>query len=271
MTSPSNPGPGSPPPASPAASSPGFCAACGAALSAGARFCHRCGTPFGQGMPVGRGAVGAAGPGHTGQGGAASVLPWGVAFLALLALVAAFAGKNFGSAKGSDVGGSANALPTTEMDGGGAPPGASGRAPDISNMSANERASNLYIRAMTAAEQGKVDSASFFATMAVAAHGMIEGMSIDERYHMGRAAEIIGDAETMRVQGDSILQERPSSLLGLMLSASALRAKGDSAGAKAFDQRLIAALEPELASKIAEYDLHRSEISAAVTAARRGR
>lgn len=219
-------------------------------------------------MPAGRAAGGAA------PGTAASVLPWGVAFLALLALVAAFAGKNFGSAKGSGVDGSSNALPTTAMDGASAPsamgPG-SGPAPNIANMSANERASRLYIRAMEAAEAGKVDSASFFATMAVAAHGMIEGLSIDERYHMGRAAEIISDADVMRAQGDTILQERPTSLLGLMLAASAMRARGDSAAAKGFDARLLAALEPELASKIPEYELHRAEIDRAVADVRRGR
>jgi hypothetical protein len=222
-------------------------------------------------MPVGRGAGAAGGAAGAGHSTTASVLPWGVAFLALLALVAAFAGKNFGAAKGSQVSGSANALPTSEMDGGGPASGAPARAPDISSMSANERASNLYIRAMTAAEQGKVDSAQFFATMAVAAHGMIDAMSIDERYHMGRAAEILGDAATMRVQGDSILQERPTSLLGLILAGDALRVAGDSTAAKAFDARLIAALPEELQSKLPEYELHRSEIDAAVAAARRGR
>jgi hypothetical protein len=224
--------------------------------------------PAGRAFGTGGAAGGSAGTGH---GTTASVLPWGVAFLALLALVAAFAGRNFGAAKGSVIGGSSNALPTTEMDGGGPPPPMTGRAPDISNMSANERASNLYIRAMTAAEQGKVDSAQFFATMAVAAHGMIEGMSIDERYHMGRAAEILGDAATMRAQGDTILQERPTSLLGLILSADALRAGGDSTAAKAFDARLIATLQEEMQSKLPEYELHRTEIDRAVADARRGR
>src|SRR5215207_6676537 len=114
MTSPSNSGTG-PESGSPVFPPAGFCAACGAALAAGARFCHRCGTPVGQGVPL----VNAA---NARPSGAASVLPWGVAFLALLALVAAFAGKNFGSAKGSSVDGSANALPTTAIDGGGAAP-----------------------------------------------------------------------------------------------------------------------------------------------------
>ncbi|MEO7522424.1 MAG: hypothetical protein ABIW79_11470 [Gemmatimonas sp.] len=218
-------------------------------------------------MPIMRNATDAS------PAGATSALPWGVAFLALLALVAAFAGKNFGSAKGSRVDGSANALPTAAMDGQGAQPaaGAAGGMPDIANMSANERASRLYNRAMTAAEQGQVDSAAFFAEMAVAAHGMIDNISIDERYHMARAAEIIAETETMRAQGDTILQQRPTSLFGLMLSASAARARGDSAAAKGFDARLLAALEPELATSQPDYDLHRAEIDRAAAAARRAR
>ena len=96
----------------------GFCAACGAAISAGARFCHRCGTPVGQGLPLTRTPA----P----SGGAAAVLPWGVAFVALLALVAMVAGKNFGAAKGSGIDGSANSLPTQAVDGASAAPFAQG-------------------------------------------------------------------------------------------------------------------------------------------------
>lgn len=143
--------------------------------------------------------------------------------------------------------------------------------PDLASMSANERASRLYIRAMTAAENGQVDSASFFAQMAVAAHGMIENISPDERYHMGRAAEIIADTATMRAQADTILQQRPTSLLGLMLASSAARARGDTSAAKGFDARLLAALEPELATKLTDYELHRAEIDRAVAVARGGK
>jgi hypothetical protein len=44
--------------------------------------------------------------------GTAAVLPWGVAFVAMLALIAMVAGRNFGAAKGSGIDGSANSLPT---------------------------------------------------------------------------------------------------------------------------------------------------------------
>lgn len=248
---------------SPSNSPSGFCAACGAALSAGARFCHRCGTPVGQGLPITRQPA-------TG-GGVSSALPYGVAFLALLALVASFAGKNFGSAKGSSVDGSANALPTAAMDGQGAPAGApaGGPAPNIANLSPSERASRLYIRIMEYAEAGKVDSVAFFAPMALASHEMLTAPSADERYHYGRIGEVTGNADVAKAQADTILQERPTSLLGLMLSASALRMSGDSTTAKGFDVRLLKVLESELATKQQDYELHRAEIDRAVADARR--
>ena len=212
------------------------------------------------------------------SGGAASALPWGVAFVALLALVAMFAGKNFGSAKGSSVDGSSNALPTASIDGQGAAPDAGGTgsgsagggpAPNIANLSPSERASRLYIRIMTYAENGRVDSVAFFAPMALASHEMLPTPTPDERYHYGRIAEVTGNGQIAKAQADTILQERPTSLLGLILSATALRMNGDSTTAKGFDQRLLKVLESELATKQQDYELHRAEIEKAVADARR--
>ena len=264
MTSPNNPGPGTQSTGSSTASA-AFCAACGAALTAGARFCHRCGTPAGQGMPLP-----VAASASSGSGSAASVLPWGVAFVALLALVAAFAGKNFGSAKGSGIDGSANSLPTASLDGV-APAGApgTGPAPDIANMSPEERASRLYNRVMEYVEAGKVDSVAVFAPMALAAHDMLEAPTADERYHHGRLAEVAGIAEIAGAQADTILKARPTSLLGLILSGRAARMRGDSTTAHAVDRLFLGALQSELATRNDDYEQHRVEIGRAAAAARR--
>src|SRR5688572_33334988 len=61
------------------------CAACRAPLTPGAKFCHRCGTPAG---------LSAA----TRQSGVGNALPWSVAAIALLALIALAAGQRFGRA-----------------------------------------------------------------------------------------------------------------------------------------------------------------------------
>jgi len=247
----------------------GFCAACGAALSGSARFCHRCGTPVGQGLPVTRGTAPA--------GGAAAVLPWGVAFVALLALVAMVAGKNFGGAKGSALDGSANSLPTQALDGqaaaadqSGAPfaGGAGGPAPNIANLSPSERANRLYTRIMEYVEAGKVDSVAFFAPMALASHEMLDGPTADERYHFGRIAEVTNNAAVARAQADTILQQTPDNLLGLPLAARAARMTNELSAAKGFDQRLLKALEPQLATNLPDYQMHRAEIDRAVSDAK---
>lgn len=240
----------------------GFCAACGAALSAGAKFCHRCGTPLGQGAPAVRSQ----------QGSASTVLPWGVAFVALLALVAMFAGRNFGAAKGSGVDGSANSLPTQAIDGpaaGAAPFAQGGAAPDINNLSPSERANRLYVRIMEYAERGKVDSVAFFAPMAMASHEMLEDPTTDERYHFGRIAEITGDAAVARAQADTILTLEPNNLLGLVLGARAARMSNDTKAEKTFNDRLLAAMQGEMATGRDEYVMHQAEIVRAEAEARK--
>lgn len=204
--------------------------------------------------------------------GVAAVLPWAVAFTALLALVAMVAGKNFQSSKGSAVDGSANSLPTQAMDGAAAPPqGAPGQgpAPDIANLSPSERANRLYMRIMTYAENGKVDSVAFFAPMALASHEMLEAPTPDERYHFGRIAEVADNAEVARAQADTILAQQPDNLLGLLLASRAARMQKDQAAAKKFDGRLLAAVSAQLATNSPDYDLHRAEIDRAVEDAKR--
>ena len=245
----------------------GFCAACGAALAVGARFCHRCGTPFGQGVPLAR----AGGVGNN----VASVLPWGVAFVALLALVANFAGKNFGSAKGSSVDGSSNALPTSAIDGGGAPvaaaSGAGGgmAAPNIANLSPSERAVRLYNRIMEYSEAGKTDSVGFFAPMAMASHEMLTAPTADERYHFGRIAEVTNNAAVAKAQADTILAENQSNLLGLLLGARAARLAKDANAERTYSQLLLKVADKELATKNTDYELHRVEIDRAIAEAKK--
>ena len=279
MTSPSNSGANAPSAGAPDQGA-GFCAACGAPLALGARFCHRCGTPFGQGVPLTK----AAGAGNN----LASVLPWGVAFVALLALVANFAGKNFGSAKGSSVDGSANALPTSAIDGGsggggapvatasgaasaGAAPfaGSGGRPPDIAKMSPSERAVRLYNRIMEYSEAGKTDSVGFFAPMAMASHEMLTAPTADERYHFGRIAEVTNNAAVAKAQADTILAAQQSNLLGLLLGARAARLSKDVNAERTYGRLLLKVADRELATKNTDYELHRAEIDRAIAEAKK--
>ena len=243
------------------------CAACGSALSAGARFCHRCGT-----------AVGAA-PGRQAEGrGGAAVLPWVVASIALLALIALVAGQRVSTPAGSTLDAPRNALPQAGLDDRGPvgpsgelpPEGRAQRAPDISQMSPEERASRLFDRVIALSERGKTDSVQFFAPMALTAYQMLGPLNLDQRYDLGRVGEVSGAPELVRAQADTILQQNPTHLLGLALAARAAAMRGDAGAERSYRRRLLAAEQPELAKNLPEYQAHRVDIDSALARARRG-
>ena len=233
------------------------CAGCRAALTPGARYCHRCGTPAGA-APVA--AAHAAGAGS-------NALPWAVAGIALLALVALVAGQRFGASRAA-----ANAAPPVVADAGAAAPFAgqgAARAPDISSLSPRERADRLFDRVVRLSEEGKLDSAQFFAPMALAAYQLVEPMDADVRYDMGRIGEITGVASLARAQADTILRAEPTHLLGLILAARSARDAGDERAARAYEQRFLAARDAELGRNLVEYQRHEADIATATAAAQR--
>jgi hypothetical protein len=226
------------------------CGACRAPLTPGAKFCHRCGAAAGS-VPGDR------------QSGVGNALPWSVAAIALLALVALAAGQRFGRARESrDADAAGPAAPA------GAP--AAGRAPDISSLSPAERAERLYDRVMGAAERGRVDSVRFFMPMALQAYQDLGGMTIDQRYDLGRLAEVAGDAQLAAAQADTILRQHPQHLLGLVLASRAAQLRGDTRAAQQYLDRLAAAERSERLKQLPEYLLHQNDIDAALAGASGG-
>jgi len=200
-----------------------------------------------------------------------NALPWIVAALAFLALFAMAAGRGFSARPGSTVDGSQNALPQAGLDDRGGGDDAGGiRAPDISNMSPQERADRLYNRVMTLATEGKVDSVQFFAPMALIAYHDLAPFNADERYDMGRIGEVAGALPFAKAQADSILLANPNHLLGLILEARLATIAGDTTQLRAYERRLVAAEKTELATKRDEYIRHQDDISNALTQARKG-
>jgi hypothetical protein len=229
------------------------CANCAAPLTAGAHFCHRCGTPAGTASP-------------TAKGGIASVLPWAVAALALVSLIALVVGQRFGSrqtASGVDVLEGANGQGTTVITAPGAAQSGMPRAPDISQMSPGERAERLYDRIMTEHEAGNDANVSAFMPMALAAYEMIAPLNLDQHYDVGRIGVVGGDSTLARAEADTILASRPTHLLGLILGAQAARMAGNETRAKEFDRRFAAALPRERNAGLAEYLLHKNDIDSA--------
>ena len=216
------------------------CPNCRAPLTPGAKFCHRCGSPAGAGA--------AAGSRPTGY---ANALPWSVAAIALLALIALLAGQRFGRSPSAST-----EAPVAEA-------GAT-RAPDISSLSPAERAERLYDRIMSAAERGRVDSVRFFMPMAIQAYESLGELSIDQRYDLGRLAEVAGDPHVAAAQADTILKANPKHLLGLVLASRAARLRNDAAGTRRFLQRLADSEKAERAKQLPEYLLHTNDIDAAL-------
>jgi len=224
------------------------CGSCTAPLTPGARFCHRCGTPAGADNPAAERTF-------------ASAVPWAVAGIALVSLIALAAGQRFGRGPADatsppDAGG-ANAAPFAGATG-------NGPAPDISKLSPAQAAVRLYNRVMGAYERGQTDTVQLFAPMAITAYQMIGALDLDQRYDMGRIAAISGDEALARAEADTILAKHPNHLLGLILAGDAARLRKDAAGARAFHEKLVAAAPGERAKKVPEYVVHENDIRIAL-------
>jgi hypothetical protein len=195
------------------------------------------------------------------------------------------AGKGLNAKRGSAVDGPQNALPNPALDGtasssgdaedgsaaapfaGGAMGGGSGavRAPNISNLSPTEIADRLFNKIMLLNTQGKTDSVQFFAPMAIQAYQMLEqqqghGYDLDQRYDLGRIAEVAGALPFAKAQADTMLQQAPDHLLGLILAAQVAKAAGDTPAAQGYAKHFAQVKQAQLAKKLPEYERHQSDI-----------
>lgn len=234
------------------------CASCGATLSPGARFCHNCG------QPVTSAPAAAAAATPSAPKPAAASLPWLVAAIALVTLLAFLAGGAFNKQRGSRLDAPQNALPQAGLDDRGTAEGPSTdgtvRAPDISQMSPEERADRLFNRVMLLDSQGKSDSVLFFAPMAIESYRMLSPLNIDQRYDLGRIAEISGALPLAKAQADTILLQNPTHLLGLVLATRVAIMDKRASDAAAYSSKLHAVYSSESAKKLPEYDRHKEDI-----------
>jgi len=225
------------------------CTQCDHELTAGARFCNECGAPVGA---VAAASAGGGGEPHT-------VRLVGIAgVVVLLAFVAGeVAGRRAGAPLGGAADPQASAAPASL-------PAGMPAAPDISSMSPEERASRLFNRVMSYSEQGKLDSARFFAPMAVGAYQMLGPPDLHARYDVGEIYAAVGDAASARAEADTILAAQPTNLLGLVLAARAADALGDPSAAAGYRRRLVAAAPAERAKGLKEYAEHARDIDDAL-------
>jgi len=198
----------------------------------------------------------------------AGVLPWAVAAIALAALIALVAGQRIGGRTAQTVDAPQNALPQAGLDDRGATAGG-GRPPDLSAMTPREQADRLFDRIMRLESEGKMDSAQFFAQMAMAVYQQIPERDADVRYDLGRIAVVGGVPQLGVAEADSILAQNSHHLLGLILGATAARAAGDEARARRYDERLRADAPAERARKLPEYQRHQADIDSTLAQLRR--
>ncbi len=220
---------------------PRFCTACGATLGATATFCHRCGTAADPAARITTPAT----------PGSSQVLPWVVAGIALLSLLAFIVGQNFRRA------------PAPAPTSAGAP-ATPGRAPDISQMGPEERADRLFQRVMTYVSEGKSDSVAFFAPMAIQSQLALAPLDAHRRYDLGLLGMVSGDAALATAQADSILAQSPDHLLGLILAMRTAGMRSDVAARGRHAARLLEVVDRERARGLSEYIDHDPDITAAV-------
>ena len=132
-------------------------------------------------------------------------------------------------------------------------------------MSPGERAVRLYNRVMALSERGRADSVQLFAPMAVAAYEMLGPLTADQRYDLGRIYLAAQEPDLAAAQADTILRERSTHLLGLLLAADAARARKEEARARDYLARFQRAQESERAAQLPEYLDHANDISAALS------
>lgn len=193
--------------------------------------------------------------------------------IALITLLAFLAGKALNPGRSTSVDAPQNALPMAGLDDGGTAGGNSGaaviRAPDISQLSPEERADRLFKRVMLLNGEGKSDSVQFFAPMAIEAYRMLSPLNADQRYDMGRMAEVAGALPLARAQADTILRQKPAHLLGLVLAARVSRLERRDADLRKYETLLLESYPAEWARNLPEYQRHQADITGAVADARR--
>lgn len=178
------------------------CHACGAALSPGARFCHKCGANTT--------------PTTSASSGWKAGLPWGIAGLAVGALLVVVLMRGGGPAA------------TGALTVGAAPSAGGGvSAMDISQMSPEERAQRLFDRVMRLQEEGKQDSVQFFLPMAIGTYQQLPAMTLDSHFDIGLLQLVGGDAAAALAEADTIRQQAPTHLFIYVLRARAAQAKND--------------------------------------------
>lgn len=236
-----------------------FCDACGASLRARvcrncqatlspiARFCHRCGQPAAGGIPR-----------------KSENTAWIIAGLTSLVLVSAiiwYVVRDKPQAA------------TPDMANPGSTAGAelSGRAPDISQLTPQERFDRLFDRVTRAAAAGDTVQIAQFTPMALGAYAQLDSFTNDARFHAAMLHFNVGDFPGALALADTIEAATPGHLFGPIIRGDVATVTSDSAALARSYRDFLASYTREIAANRGEYQDHKSVLDEFLALARRSK
>lgn len=220
--------------ASPAAA----CPSCHAPLTAGGRYCHRCGRAVGTASDRG-----------------VWIAAWSTVFI-FIAFIAWWVNARAAEQTGPDMANAGNASAATAA--GAQPQGGGGTPPDISQMTPRERFLRLHDRVMNAMEQGDTATAERFAPMAISAYGMLDSYDVDARYHAGALHILQKDYPAAIALADTIEASAKGNLMGNLLRIEVAQAKKDAAAEARGKKAFLANFDAQIGQNRPEYQEHRA-------------
>ena len=212
---------------------PRACRNCSAPLSPQARFCHRCGEAAAGGVPQ-----------------RTENLAWIVAGVASLGLVGAIV---WFVARGAPD----PVTPDMANPGSTVGPEPDGRAPDISNLSPQERFDRLFDRVTRAASVGDTAQVASFTPMALGAYAQLDSFTNDARFHAAMLRFNVGDFTGSLALADTINASVPGHLFAAMVRGNVATARNDQAALQQSYRDFLASYDREIAANRVEYLDHK--------------
>jgi hypothetical protein len=212
---------------------PRTCRSCAAVLSPKAQFCHRCGEAVAGVIPR-----------------RSENLAWIVAGIASLGLIAAIVWFVARGAAPQPV--------TPDMANPGSIGGAGlGRAPDISNLTPQDRFDRLFDRVTRAASAGDTVQVAQFTPMALGAYAQLDSFTNDARFHAAMLRFNVGDFAGALALADTISASVPGHLFAAMIRGNVGTAQGNSAAVRQSYRDFLASYDREMAANRVEYLDHK--------------